>query len=150
MAEKLQKNNVDEFWKEVKVLNNSKMPMPSSIDGTTGHNIAELWGRHYFNIFNCVKTDTFNLGEFIYSDGVTVRHDEVSYTIAKLVLNKACGQDMLSAEHLKHSSHRVSVLLALCFSRLLMHGILPESMLSNGTTTLLKLHEFLILNVLCK
>ena len=133
------------------------MQMPSSIDGTTGHNIAELWGRHYFNIFNCVKTDTLNLGEFIYSDGVTVKDDEVSYTNAKLVLNKACGQDMLSAEHLKHSSHRVSVLLALCFSRLLMHGILPESMLSIllvpvviGTATLLKLHDFLFLNVLCK
>ena len=131
MAEKLQKNNVDGFWKEVKVLNNSKMPMPSSIDGTTGpDNIAELWRRHYENIFNCVKSDVFNLGEITSNDGVTVRYDEVKYAIEKLVLNKACGRDLITAEHLKHSSHRVSVLLALCFSGLLMHGILPESMLS--------------------
>ncbi len=33
MAKKLQHNNVYEFWKEVKVLNNSKVPLPISIDG---------------------------------------------------------------------------------------------------------------------
>ena len=47
MAKKLQINNVYEFWKEVKVVNNSKMPLPSSIDGITEpENIAELWRRH--------------------------------------------------------------------------------------------------------
>ena len=35
MVKKLQINNVYEFWKEVKVVNNSKMPLPSSIDGIT-------------------------------------------------------------------------------------------------------------------
>ena len=41
---KLLTNNVYEFWKAVKVVNNSKMPLPSSIDGITEpENIAELW-----------------------------------------------------------------------------------------------------------
>ena len=35
MAKKLQKNYICDFWKEVKVLNNSKMQMPSSIEGIT-------------------------------------------------------------------------------------------------------------------
>ncbi len=32
MAKKLQHNNMYEFWKEVKVLNISKVPLPISID----------------------------------------------------------------------------------------------------------------------
>ena len=44
MAKKLQQNNAYDFWKEVKVINNSKVPLPSSIAGITGSkNIAELW-----------------------------------------------------------------------------------------------------------
>ncbi len=44
MARKLQTNNVYEFWKEVKVVNNSKMPVSYSIDGHYWTwNIVELW-----------------------------------------------------------------------------------------------------------
>ena len=131
MAKKLQINNVYEFWKEVKVVNNSKMPLPSSIDGITEpENIAELWRRPYENIFNCVKSEVFNIGEIPHSDGVVIWPDEVSYAIEKLKINKACGQDKITAEHLKYSSQSISVLLALCFSGLMKHGILPGSMLS--------------------
>ena len=52
MAKKLQQNNVNEFWKEVMVIINSKMPLPSSIDEVTGsENIAELWRKYYRDIF---------------------------------------------------------------------------------------------------
>ena len=47
MAKKLQQNNANDFWKEVKVINNSKVPLPSSIAGITGsENIAELCRKH--------------------------------------------------------------------------------------------------------
>ena len=59
-----------------------------------------------------------------------VTADEVRTAIEKLALNKSCGPDQISAEHLRYSSHRASVLLALCFSGMLMHGILPDYMLS--------------------
>ena len=43
MARKFQQNDLYEFSKEVKVINNSKMPLPSSIDGISGdENIAKL------------------------------------------------------------------------------------------------------------
>ena len=55
MAKKLHQNDVYEFWKEVSVSNNSKMPLPSSIGGIPGdENIAELWRSHFRGIFNCV------------------------------------------------------------------------------------------------
>ena len=131
MAKKLQKNDVFDFWKEVKVINNSKMPLPSSIDGITEcDNIAERWRIHYSNIFNCVKSDEFHIGEISHNDGVVIRPDEVRYAIDKLKLNKACGQDQIMAEHMKNASQRLPVLLAICFTGLIVHGILPESMLS--------------------
>ena len=56
MARKLQQKDVLDFWKEVKIINNNKVPLPSNIDGVTGSpNIADLWKRHYEDLFNCVK-----------------------------------------------------------------------------------------------
>jgi len=79
MARNLHTNNVYEFWNlGVKVVN-SKMPLPSSIKGISEpENIAELWRRHYENIFfNCVKSDVFNIGEIPHSDDVVIRPEEV-------------------------------------------------------------------------
>ena len=60
MAKKLQ-TNVYEFWTEVKVVNNSKIPLSSSIDGITEpENIAELWRRHNSR----VPTRTFSVPGF--------------------------------------------------------------------------------------
>ena len=61
MAKKLQKIYNCDFWKEVKVLNNSKMQMPSSIEGITElENTAELWRRHYANVLTVLK-DQFKI-----------------------------------------------------------------------------------------
>lgn len=54
MAKKLQQSDIYEFWKEVKMAKNSKMPMQASIDGISEDaNIAELWGTHFWEIFYC-------------------------------------------------------------------------------------------------
>lgn len=131
MAKKLQNNNVNDFWKEVKVINNSKMPLPSSVNGVTGsEQIAQLWSEHYGGIFNCVKSEEFHVGNVSFNDNVMIRPDVVQYAIEKLSMNKACGPDQVTAEHLKYACRRLPILLALCFTGLLMHGILPETMMS--------------------
>ncbi len=45
MAKKFQKSDVHDFWKEVKVINNSKVPLlQASIEGVVGaENIVKLW-----------------------------------------------------------------------------------------------------------
>ena len=99
--------------------------------GLPGLKILLNCGEHIIGIFfNCVKSDEFNVGDVSNNDGVVIRTDEVCCAIEKLAVNKACGFDQITAEHLKYASHRTSVLLAMCFSGLLMHGILPNSMLS--------------------
>lgn len=43
MGKKFQQNNVYKFWKEVKVINSSKVPLTTSIDGLVGaENIVHL------------------------------------------------------------------------------------------------------------
>lgn len=59
-----------------------------------------------------------------------IKAEEVTSAIGKLVLNKSCGPDQITVEHLKFASHRLVVLLALCFTGMLIHGTLPSSMLS--------------------
>lgn len=145
MAKKLQNKNVNDFWKEVKVINNSKMPPPSSVNGVTGlEQIAQLWRQHYEDIFNCVKSEEFNVGNVVLNDNVIIRPDEVQYSIEKLYMNKACGLDQITAEHLKHACHRLPILLSMCLTSVLMHGILPERIMS----VLLKLAIFPALTII--
>lgn len=58
-----------------------------------------------------------------------IRPDDVSYAVRKSPLDKSCGPDQITAEHLKSSSHRVSGLLASCFTGMLMRGLLLNSLL---------------------
>lgn len=74
-------------------------------------------GENIIDILNCVKSDEFNVGDVSNNDGVVIRPDAVCF-------------DQITPEHLKYATYRISVLLALCFSGLLMHDILPDSMLS--------------------
>ena len=57
-------------------------------------------------------------------------HDDITPGIEGLANNKSCGLDGVSAEHLKHSSNRIVPMLAMCFTGLFIHGMLPPSMIS--------------------
>ena len=104
------RRDVYEFWKEVKVSNNSKMALPSCIDGISGdENIAELRGTHFRGIFNCGVSAEFEVGDVVNNDGVVIRPNEVYCAIEKLAANKECGPDKITSEHLKYASHRLSV-----------------------------------------
>ena len=121
----------DIFWKEVKALNRGSMPLPCTIEGGAGaDNIAEKWRQHYSALFNCVKSDPFNIGSIPNSEAIGVTAGEVLQAISQLADNKASGPDNITAEHLKHASPRVAVLLSICFTGLMSHGLLPDSMLS--------------------
>ena len=59
-----------------------------------------------------------------------VSSQEISDAIRMLKDNKACGMDNISAEHLKLASSKLCPLLGICFTGFLVHGILPDSILS--------------------
>ena len=50
--------------------------------------------------------------------------------IKKLSLNKSCGLDGITAEHLRYASERIHYILSMCITGFFVHGYLPESMLS--------------------
>ena len=60
LAMKLQNNNVNDFWKEIKTIGNSKPVFPSNIDGVSGpEEIVQLWKNKYFELLNCEKQPVY-------------------------------------------------------------------------------------------
>lgn len=63
----------------MKVLNNSKVPLPIRNDGVAGaENIVKLWRKYYGDIFNCVKRQKYDINHVPYND-VMIRSVEVRF-----------------------------------------------------------------------
>lgn len=132
MANKLLDNTNKAFWKEVKHINNCKPSVPYSVDGVSSSTaIAELWRSHYSKLFNSAQTNSYKVAN-VENIGM-IKSPEIFQAIKNLSANKTTGMDSISAEHLKFASTRLCPLLALCFTALMVHGFLPDSM----TTVLL-------------
>ena len=139
LAKKLQNNNPNDFWKQIKRMNNCKTSLPTNIDGVSGpENISQLWRKHYHDLFNCVKSNSFTVDNINSNEDVAVSTHEIYEAIMTLKDNKACGMDNISAEHLKHASRKLCPLIAMCFTGFLVHGILPDSILSVALVPIIK------------
>ena len=56
LANKLAQGKPDEVWKDVRLMNNCRTPLPCSIDGVSGDaNIAGVWKEHFEQLFNCIN-----------------------------------------------------------------------------------------------
>ena len=133
MAKNLANKDTTEFWKEIAKSNNCKTPLPDQIDEAKGsENILKLWRKHFHDIFNCLKSRkehvSLKLNEKI--NEIIVKPYAVFEAIKELCLNKSCGIDGITAEHLKYATERLPHLLSLAFSGFFIHGFLPDSMIS--------------------
>lgn len=61
---------------------------------------------------------------------MTIMSLEVYQAMNTLADGKASGLDYFTAEHLKYASPSITPLPAICFTGLMTHGLLPDSMLS--------------------
>lgn len=115
-------------------MNNSNLSLPNTIDSVTGsQNIVNMWKSHYEDLFNCLgkEQDVNSLCKNVeYKLDVEVSHCELIKAITDLKNNKGCGLDGIYAEHLKHCSEKIIPMLAMCFTSLFVHGILPQDMIS--------------------
>lgn len=112
-------------------LNRGNTLQPCNIKGVLrADNIVELWRQHYSPLFNSVKSDPYIVVSVGNTESVGVTAIEVYQAIGQLTDNKASGSDQITAEHLKLASPKVAVLLAICFTGLMAHGLLPDSLLS--------------------
>ena len=134
LANKFKNSSTHTFWKEIKQINNSNIPLPGCIDGIMGEeNIVNLWRNHYSDLLNCLGrtnnlSNSFDLDTDISE--VTVSVEEVKNAICELENDKASGLDGIQAEHLKFCSTRILPYLSMIITGFFVHGSLPESMLS--------------------
>ena len=107
VARKLGTKKYKEFWSPAHSMSNSKVPLPSSIDNTTGETeIAKSWHNHYCNLLNSVKNDRHknlvleHISQVYFQDNMVVTASEVEAVIRSLSPGKAAGIDGLTSEHL--------------------------------------------------
>ena len=133
LAKKMSELESNEFWKEIRTINNAKTPLPCSIDDSNGpQEIINLWEKHYRGILNCLPKVSYGSNYVLEDsyDNVKVTNAETLSAIKSLEDNKSCAQDGIFAEHLKYASSKIVPLLSMCFSGLFVHGYLPNSLMS--------------------
>ena len=132
LARKMTDLGQEDFWKEVKFMNNSATPLPSCIDDNIGaENIVDMWKNHFQSIYNCLQRDPVihrNCSDDFHN--VAVSNKEVEDAIKDLKCGKSCGLDGINAEHLKYSSDFILTVLSKCFTSFLVHGFIPSKRLS--------------------
>lgn len=86
-----------------------------------------MWRRYYDSLLNSVapndckqSVDDTIYSEVSYDPGMSAPAPEVCAAINRLQNGKSCDSDGLSAEHLKHAGPRLTILLSLLFSAMLV------------------------------
>ena len=121
------------FWKEIRKIGTNNVPLPTSIESATGKKeIVELWRNHFESLMNCVNGKSSDELEYKceYSPNMVIIPSQIEDAINKLVEGKSCGLDGIYAEHLKHCSVSYRPLIAECMTSMLVHGYLPDNLMS--------------------
>lgn len=140
LAKSMLEKNYDKFWKDVKSMNNSKVPLPKSIEGFTGEReIANLWMNCYKSLFNSnMRSKNLEKVYCSYTDHMCVTVEEIQSAIKQLSKNKAPGPDGLCAEHLMYASGQLHILLSMLISCMFVHGYMPDSLMNSILVPIVK------------
>ena len=112
LAKNMGQKNYCAFWKNIKMMDNSKLASPTVIGEATGdHGITNMWADHYKSIFSCLEYDTESVQSIHdqlmdstkYQD-LFVEPLEICDAIRNLSGGKSPGLDRISPEHIKYSS----------------------------------------------
>jgi len=84
------------------------------------------------DLFNSIKSMPVRINHehTDFSADIIVRAADIHGAINMLENNKACGMDCITAGHLKYASHKLCPLLSMCFNGCLVHGVLPNAIMS--------------------
>ena len=73
-----------------------------------------------------------------FSSSLIISPGEIKDAINNLAGGKSCGMDGIYAEHLKYCSINYRALLARCMTSFLVHGYLPDTLMSVILVPLIK------------
>ena len=133
IADAMCEDGEGKFWKEIRKLSPNNVPLPTSIDGATGKKeVTDLWKDHFEKLLNCIRGESSSKldVEIKFDPSLVIQTGEVEDAINKLIAGKSCGLDGIYAEHLKHCNIKYRSLLAQCMTSFLVHGFLPDSLMS--------------------
>ena len=133
IAEALCDGSDGNFWREIKKVSRNDIPLPISIDEATGKKeVVDLWKNHFEQLLNCVHGKNISdLGfQCKYDNNMIISPGAIEDAINDLAVGKSCGLDGIYAEHLKYASITYRTFLAKCMTGFLVHGYLPESLMS--------------------
>ena len=139
------------FWSSAHSMSKNKVPLPSSIDNTTGETeIAKYWRDHYCNLLNSVKNDRHknlvleHISQVDFLDNMVVHTSEVEALIKSLSPGKSAGLDGLTSAHLKYAGGRLRVLLSMWLTSILVNSYVPGDLIKVVLVPLLKSKSGLI------
>ena len=145
LASSMQCHDLNNFWKNISLLNKSKSTLSNCINGITGEgDIANLWKNHYSILLNSSEDDSSK--DFVYdsfknisfNQEMHVTVNEVLSLVHSLESGKSAGLDGLNGECLKYADVILSVLLSFCFTCMFKHSYLPSAMLDSVIIPLVK------------
>ena len=145
LARSLEDKDCKGFWREISAMNDSKMPLPTCIDGCRGEaSISGMWRDHYKNVMNSVHNASAKpllqsrICDLPQNNDQRINSDDVKEALRKAKKGKACGLDGLASEHFIYADECLSVLLALFFSATVSHGHLPHPFMLSAVLPIIK------------
>ena len=124
-------DNLKQFWKEVQKLNSSP-PVAQTVAGVNGDvGIAAMWKNHFSDILNSADGAKEAVLERLRADKPAIDPftvPEVLEALNELSLGRSPGCDELYAEHFRTAGIPCATHLSLCFSMMMRHKYLPQSL----------------------
>jgi len=152
LAKKLILRDSKSFWKEINKINRKHVvSVATTVGGASGDmNIAMMWRDHYSKLLNSSDTSS----DYVKRDSVlgqlstigdvhsNVNHffvdEDISLATNKLKKGTSVGPDSLSSEHIVYAHSSISRLLRIVFNCMLVHGFLPDTLMSTTLISLVK------------
>ena len=128
------------FWKDIKHIDNAKIPLASKINDCVGDNdICKMWQDHYQSLLNSVKslehkTSVTNTLSSMENEAIL----DIVNALKSVNKGKACGVDGLAAEHFIYADERIHVILSILFNCFISHGYLPFEFMKTAIVPIIK------------
>ena len=107
------------FWKDIKHIDNAKVPLASKINDCVGDtDICKMWQDHYQSLLNSVKnlehkSSVTSTLSSIENESIEIRPLDIVNALKSVNKGKACGVDGLAAEHFIYADERIHVILSI-------------------------------------